>query len=373
MMNPTLIEQLRMQLVEVFAVNSITMAKQPPDAIIFRGQLLMDSEKAFAHVRPRFEPLGYTPTFTRERDEDVIKALPGLVQVRDSNPRINLLLFVLTVASTIYVGGEHLEGFRWFDGILYAATLLTILGAHEFGHYFMARYYQAPVTLPYFIPMPIGLGTMGAFIRLKAPFVTRKSIFDVGLAGPIAGLIFAVPLIFIGLALSDVKSFVEINAELARLKQLFPDTLVGVSQEGNSIFYAVAKFLVFGKFLPNGVEDVWLSPVASAAWLGLLVTSLNLLPAGQLDGGHVAYAMLGEQARYLSWASIVGLLALTAGLFIFRLNYPGWLLWAGLIYWIGIGHPAPLNELAPLGTPRKIIGVLSWVLFIVLFTPIPFS
>jgi membrane-associated protease RseP (regulator of RpoE activity) len=361
--NETLIEQLRLQLGDVFSIESITIERQAPQAITFRGQLLIDSEKAFAHVRPRFESFGYTPTFTHERAQDVVRALPGRVQVRDSNPWINLVLFVLTVASTMFVGGSTLGGFDWRAGFLYATTLLTILGAHEFGHYFMARYYKAPVTLPYFIPMPLGFGTLGAFIRLKAPFVTRKSIFDVGLAGPLTGLVFTIPLLFIGLALSEVKTFEEIRAVYGN----------NVFQEGNSILYALTKFIIFGKFLPNTVEDVWLSPVASAAWLGLLITSLNLLPASQLDGGHVAYALLGERARSLSWICLGGLLALAIGLFFSRFDGSNWLIWVVFIYAIGVGHPPPLNDIAPLGKARKIIGILSWVLFLLIFTPIPIS
>ena len=357
------VEQLQAQLYDIFSLTSVTVGKQPPDVITFRGRLLLDSEDAYRRLRPRFESLQYTPAFRREQAQDVIIALPGVAQIGESNRWINLVLFLLTVASTLFVGGSTLSGFDWTQGILYSATIMLILGAHELGHYFTARYYGEAATLPYFIPMPFSLGgTMGAFIRLKAPHVTRRSIFDVGLAGPLAGLVFAVPLLFIGLAMSDVKSFAEIRT-------LYPAG--STFQEGNSILYAIAKYAVFGKWLPSAIEDVWLSPVASAAWLGLLVTALNLLPASQLDGGHVAYALLGARARQLSRLMVIAMIVLAAALFYFRLPFENWIIWGLLIAFIGVSHPPPLNTIAPLDAKRKIVGVLSWLLFILIFTPIP--
>jgi len=298
-----------------------------------------------------------------------------LPAVKASNPIVNLVLFLVTVASTFYTGGQDVAGFSVVNGILFSASILTILGAHEFGHYFVARFYKAPVTLPYFIPLPLisPIGTMGAVIRLKAPFVNRKSLFDVGIAGPLAGLVFAIPILFIGLSMSTVGQ-----------------CPVGLTcfQEGNSIVYALAKYVVFGKFLPSGGLDVQLSPVAWAGWVGLFITALNLLPAGQLDGGHIIFALLGKNARYLGWATvailaILGLPALLPGgpldlsfLGIRGLAYPGyfgWFIWVMLIYFTGVNHPVPLNAISDLGIGRRILGFVAIIIFILLFTPLPFS
>jgi membrane-associated protease RseP (regulator of RpoE activity) len=252
--------------------------------------------------------------------------------------------------------------------------MLLILGAHELGHYFVARYYNAPVTLPYFIPIPLvsPMGTLGAVIRLKAPFVNRKTLFDVGIAGPLAGLVFAIPVLFIGLSMSSVGPC--------------PVPRQGM-QEGNSLVYAAAKLHVLGRFLPAGTLDVQLSPVAWAGWVGLFVTAINLLPAGQLDGGHVTFGLLGRRAELLGRITVVALaiLALPAllpqpldlsFLGIPGLNYPGyigWIVWVGLIFLTGVQHPVPLNDISDIGPGRKTLGLLAIVLFILLFTPLPFS
>ncbi|MEP7199660.1 MAG: site-2 protease family protein [Chloroflexota bacterium] len=353
------IEQLRHQLNDVFSVESVTVLRQPPDAIAFRGALLVKPDPAYETIQSRFIALGYTPRLTRAHGQDVVTALPGLEQIKPSDPRINLILFFATIGTTILTGGLENNGFNLVNGLLFATTLLTILGAHEFGHYFVARYYRAPVTLPYFIPMPPFIsftGTMGAVIRLKAPFTNRKSLFDVGIAGPLAGLVFAVPLMFIGLALSEVRPLIQNGV-----------------QEGNSIFYAFAKLIVFGKFLPSGGEDVIISPVAWAAWWGLFITALNLLPAGQLDGGHVTFALLGRRARYLGWATMAVLALFSVPLGSFYPGFNGWLFWVALIFITGVNHPTPLNELSELGAKRIALGVLAWIIFILIFTPLPIS
>ena len=184
------------------------------------------------------------------------------------------------------------------NGLPFAATLLGILAAHEFGHYFAARYHKVAVTLPYFIPMPLTFGTLGAFIQLKEPVPDRRKLFDIGVAGPLAGLVLAVPLLFVGL-------YTSVHGPAARRGRLHV--------EGNSIFYLAAKFLIFGQWLPNFAtgQDVMMNQVCYAAWIGLLVTALNLLPVGQLDGGHTVFAMFGEKARYINRIT-VGMLAFFA-------------------------------------------------------------
>ena len=236
-------------------------------------------------------------------------------------------------------------------GLPFSLTLMSILLAHEMGHYIVGRRYNAPVSLPYFIPMPFfGLfGTMGAVIVQRAPFEDRRSLFDIGVAGPLAGLVVALPLLVYGLATSKVGP-------------IPPGSLM----EGNSILYLAIKYLIFGKILPGHGLDVSLNPVAWAAWGGLLVTSLNLLPIGQLDGGHTLYALLGKRA----WPVAIGVVLLLLAM---GFVWQGWFLWAILVLVFGVRHPAPLNDLSPMGLKRTLVGIGVLVLFVLTFTPIPFS
>jgi membrane-associated protease RseP (regulator of RpoE activity) len=237
------------------------------------------------------------------------------------------------------------------EGIPFAFTLLIILGAHEFGHYFAARYHKVSVTLPYFIPMPLSfVGTFGAFIQLRSPVRNRNQLFDVGVAGPLVGLALAVPLLFVGLALSPVGPL---------------PTEGGYILEGNSLFYLGAKYLVFGQVLPGGGLDVMLDPIAFAAWFGLLVTAFNLWPIGQLDGGHVMYGLIGEKTRTIGFIVVGALVILGIVL------WQGWITWAILIFLLGIGHPPPLNDITPLSSKRRVLGMLVLLLFALLFVPIP--
>jgi membrane-associated protease RseP (regulator of RpoE activity) len=239
-------------------------------------------------------------------------------------------------------------------GLPYCLSLMTILGAHELGHYFAARYHKVPVSLPYFIPLPLPpIGTMGAFIRLKAPVTSKRALLDVGAAGPLAGLVFAIPILIYGLSISPIQPLPE-----------------SYSLEGNSILYALAKFAVKGQLLPNGTEDVFLSQVAWAGWVGLLVTGLNLIPVGQLDGGHIAYALFGERARLLYWPVLVTLLVLA----LFTLITSGivtWLVWAVLIFFLGRVYAEPLDDVTPLDRRRRILAIISLVAFFLVFVPIP--
>jgi membrane-associated protease RseP (regulator of RpoE activity) len=225
------------------------------------------------------------------------------------------------------------------------------LGAHELGHYFAARYHKVPVTLPYFIPFPLPpIGTMGAFIQLKAPVKNRRALFDVGAAGPLAGLVFAIPILLYGLYISPVETLPNVSYML----------------EGNSILYAAAKILVKGQFYPTATQDVFLSSYAWAGWVGLLVTGLNLFPVGQLDGGHVAYVLFGSKARYFFWPVIIALA--TLGLLTGALT---WLLWMGLLFVFGRRHAEPLDSVTELDPKRKALAIFTLLLFFLVFVPIP--
>jgi membrane-associated protease RseP (regulator of RpoE activity) len=254
-------------------------------------------------------------------------------------------------------------------GLPFAATLLGILGAHEFGHYFAARYHQVAVTLPFFIPIPLPpFGTMGAFIRLKEPVPDRRRLFDIGVAGPLAGLVLAVPLLFLGLSTSPME---------------VPNFTEGSWLEGNSITYYFAKIWIFGKVLPNPItgEDVIMNQVTTAAWAGLLVTALNLLPVGQLDGGHTVFALFGEKSRYINRATLAVMALLgVAGIPQLQEIFPqlvavgwmGWFFWIFLIFAvIGPYHPPALDDVSELDRRRRWIGYAVIAIFVLIFVPVP--
>ncbi len=346
-----IVAQLQAQLTNVFSVAAVDVS--PEQAVRFRGHLQQDSERAFDELSYRFALLDYTPMLARDSEQDVLVAVPGVARPKPSRAWINLALFLATVLSTLWTGSSYEDG-SLLSGAPFAFTLLFILGTHEFGHYFAARHYQAAVTLPYFIPMPIlGLvGTMGAVIQLRSPIQNRKQLFDIGVAGPLAGLVVAIPFLIYGLSTSPVQ-----------LTMTEPDSVF--MQEGNSLLYLGLKYLVHGQILPRDGLDVSINSVAFAAWFGLLITSLNLLPVGQLDGGHTAYALLGRRAWRLAAIIIGGLLALGA------VSWSGWFLWAFMTFIFGWRHPPPLNDHTPLDQRRKVLGVVMLAIFILVFTPVP--
>lgn len=353
---------------DLFVSENFTLDSPQPGNIRFRGQFQCKLSECFDELKIRFERKGYTPFVREEEGEVSLIAEPIVFDPPASNWVINLLLLIATILSTLFVAalaevalmvrpgaglGEILRltlSNLWL-GWPYSLSLMLILGAHELGHYFAARYHGVPVTLPYFIPFPIPpIGTMGAFIRLKAPVKNKRALFDVGAAGPLAGLAFAIPILFIGLAISDVE----------------PLPAEGYTLEGNSVLYSTAKFLVKGQFLPSETEDVFLSPVAWAGWVGLLVTGLNLIPVGQLDGGHVAYTLFGKRARRFFWPVIIGLLALvvlTTSLM--------WGIWIVLLFVFGRFYAEPLDDVTPLDGRRKILAIVTLIIFILVFVPIP--
>lgn len=266
----------------------------------------------------------------------------------------------------------------WFGGVAFAATLMGILLCHEMGHYVVARRHGVDVSLPYFIPMPpqISFGTMGAVIKMKQAITDRDALLDVGAAGPLAGLVVAVPLLVIGLSISE-------------LGPISPDTVL----EGNSIFYLATKYAVFGEILPDGSTDVQLHPMAFAAWVGILVTMINLIPIGQLDGGHVLRAWIGERHELVSARLHQALLAIaalvaTGMIVVARVRDASWsdaLSWAatGAIPWMvwaallavlrrasdGRYHP-PVGE-GELSPGRRRLALLVLVVFVLIFTPVP--
>jgi membrane-associated protease RseP (regulator of RpoE activity) len=360
-----LVAQIRSAVAGVFAAEDMTVERDTPLIVRLRGRFLVGSEEAYELVAPRLATLGVTALFRREEDMDVIRAVQGSVPESRPRPWIAAALLLATVLSVLYTGmgfGAEDAGAQLslLDGWPFAAGLLGILLAHELGHYFAGRHLGVPVSLPYFIPMPLTLfGTMGAFIRMRGPAVNRRRLLGMAAAGPLAGLAVAIPVLILGLSLSEIRP---------EVVQPLPGMMV--FKEGNSLLYIALKALVFGRFLPAGGQDVWLHPLAFAGWAGLFVTGLNLIPAGQLDGGHIIYTLLGKRARLLTWAT-VGILAGLDALNYLLYRQVSWSLLVVLILLLGRSHAAPLDDVTELDGPRKGGVLLMMLVFLLVFVPTP--
>ena len=274
--------------------------------------------------------------------------------------RIHWILFLLTIFTTLFAGAI-MEGaqiysnpLEIFKGIPFSFTLLFILGTHEFGHYYYAQKHKVDATLPYFIPAPPFLfliGTFGAFIKIKSPIYRKDALLQIGAAGPIAGFIIAVPALVIGLLLSEVIEKKDIQGAIIL---------------GDSILMKVLTFITHPGLLES--QDIMLHPIAFAGWIGLLVTMLNLLPIGQLDGGHIAYAMLGEKQDIIGKLAFLLLIPLS----FFSIN---WLIWGILLLLLmrSVKHP-PIQDIhVPLSYKDKRIGYACLIIFILCFIPAPFK
>jgi Zn-dependent protease len=229
-----------------------------------------------------------------------------------------------------------------FGSLSFALPLLLILGTHEMGHYLMARRHKVAASLPFFIPSIPPLGTFGAVISMREPIPDKRALLDIGIAGPLAGLAMTIPLAILGLWLTDVGG-----------------KTVSIAEQGGAILVSFPLlYEILALFMPVSA-GMALHPLAFAAWVGFFVTALNLLPAGQLDGGHIARALLGEKARYLSYAAV-------AALFVFSFFYVGWAIIAILIVFLGVRHPPPLNDFTALDLKRRFAG--GFTVFILVFT-----
>lgn len=263
---------------------------------------------------------------------------------------VHILLFLATLASTTYVGRTSLD---WTTGLWYAIPILAILTAHEFGHYVACRIHDVDATLPYFIPMPLLplTGTLGAVIRIRESFPSKQALFDIGVAGPIAGFVTLLPLLFWGVHTSQVLPI---------------DPHAPVLWLGEPLIFKLAKWMSFGP-LPAG-HDLTISSMGFAAWFGLLATALNLMPFGQLDGGHIAYAVFGPKVRYVSMTT----LAVAVGLSVWSLSWISMTIMLLVMAWfLGFSHPRVIDEHAPLDPRRRTIALLALAIFIISFTPVP--
>lgn len=384
-------ENLTTLVSRVFRVDDITLGDTQRGFIArYRGHLVADSVVAYDQLAESLKPNHIIPVFRVEGEQQVILLVAEGIAPKKANPWINLIVFLVTLVSVLFTGAIFESALpeavtftalakdafvHIWRGWPFAASLLGILLAHEFGHYLMGRYHKTNVSLPYFLPLPYPLsflGTLGAFIQMKERPKNKRILFDIGIAGPLAGLIVAVPVVLFGLSLSETS------------------TIAGSGVlEGNSLLYLFSKFVVFGRWLPEPVSygglspfvywvryiftayplpigglDVLVHPVAWAGWAGLLVTALNLIPAGTLDGGHILYAMLGERARKL-FPFIFSILL------VLGLAWEGWWLWAAMLFVLGRVHAEPLDQITELDPRRRVLAVVILIVFILVFTPVP--
>lgn len=344
----------------------VTPVVEPRRSYIDRGVPVVEgiprvpSSEVFEELERRLAPRGAMPMVEAMGEGAVrVRALPRAAEARlrsRSSYPVNILLFAATVVTTVYAGARQrgidlLEDPGTFPlGLAYAASLLGILGVHELGHYLAARRHGVHVTPPYFIPAPMGLGTLGAFIQIKSLIKSRRAVFDIGVAGPLAGLVVALPLLYLGL----------------RQMPAAPDAVaaLGIPTTSSPFF---ALMYEFANGAPPAGAIVRLSPVASAAWIGIFVTALNLVPVGQLDGGHIAYALLGQRRARLAGVGTV-MLMIVLGMTV----WPGLLTWALLIALLaGFSHRPALDDVTPLDGTRVALAVLTLVFPIVVLLPLP--
>ena len=332
-----------------------------------------DFEEKFDELRLRLKKDGFIPRVAKEKGEHVIYIIQS-PRMKKRNIWVNIVLIILTLFTTTWAGAllwysrinvgetsnELLILFEplvnpeclFFGFLSFALPLMIILGTHETAHYLAAKKHNIDASLPYFIPLPppMILGTMGAFISMREPISNKKALLDIGAAGPIAGFLVSIPIVIIGFTLeimdpvpiSDLPSSVWIFNEpllFAAIRALFPST-----------------------------ENGLMHPTAFAGWVGLFVTALNLIPGGQLDGGHIARALLGKYARYLSVFVVIVLFTLT-----FVTQYMLWIFFAIIIILLGTSHPPPLDDISPLGNKRKVIGAFCMILLLLCIHYMPIS
>ncbi len=340
--------------------------KAEPNAIIFFCRVNDETlETNFESLRISLKERRYVPMLRYEHGEHKIYVIQK-PRRKEKSVWMNIVLFVATVVTTILTGSVLSIGFEdiWevgnitqvfhvenlFNGaVFFAFPLLAILFIHEMGHYYISKRHGISTSLPFFIPIPpiipggLNIGTFGAIISSRDPMPTKKALFDIGIAGPLAGFLVALPVTIVGI----------MSSQIVLIEKLNPGELM----LGSSLLFEFISRSIL--HVPYGYS-VDLNPVAFAGWVGLLITSINLLPAGQLDGGHIARAVLGDKQRYASWIAV------------FIMIFTGWFFFAILILFvIGMVHPPPLNDLVDLGVKRKLLSIVALIILIICFIPFP--
>ncbi len=297
----------------------------------------------------------YVPTLNNVKGDYVLQIVK-IPPRKFSSIYINIGLLIATIISTVIVGMQNYAGYfnisnMWainvFVGgtLFFAVPLMLILGLHEMGHYFAAKKHNVAASLPFFIPAPTIIGTLGAFISLREPIPNKRALLDIGIAGPIVGFLVAIPIAIIGMWLGHIYPPPSVDYSTVMILQM------PILYNFINLFYPFSSTMF---------------PMAFAAWVGFLVTAINLFPIGQLDGGHIAKALLGDYSRYVSYVFIAIMLIL-------GIYYTGWLIFALFVLILGLRHPPSLNEISKIGGKRVVAGALAFVLLIVTFSPVPIS
>ncbi|MCI4434825.1 MAG: site-2 protease family protein [Thermoplasmata archaeon] len=328
-----------------------------PEYIEFHVVLPEDKERVQQEFRELWKTLkkeGYVPALSGKKGEYVIQVIK-LPPQRFRGIYVNVVLLIATLISTVLAGAMDYAGYfniNWLSikaiagGALYfAIPLLLILGLHELGHYFAAKRNNVKASLPFFIPAPSIIGTLGAFISIREPIPDRKALLEIGASGPIVGFLVAIPIAFLGNYLGSI--YHPVVQDSLYVTEIFPP-----------IIYYLINFFVS--------SPSYMFPTAFAAWVGFVVTAINLLPIGQLDGGHIARAILGERSRYLSYAFL-------AFLFFMGFFYLGWLIFALFVLILGLSHPPSLNDVSRISKKGYMVGIAAILLIAVTFVPVPIS
>lgn len=352
-------EELRQDLEQLFEGGYRVLSSRGETLI--RGKLRphAGADGLTARIAERLDAVHYTETI-EGRQYVTFAVTPRSRRV--SRWKLNLLLFLLTVLSTL-MAGAFLSGENPLSdittlriGIPFSATIMAVLGLHELGHYIAAKRYRLNVTLPFFIPFPTIIGTLGAVIKMKSPIHHRRMLLEIGAAGPLMSFLVSIPVTYVGLLNSHFEPI-----DLASQS--------GSIHLGSSLIFEFLSVLALGS--PPEGYDVVLHPVAFAGWVGFFVTALNLIPIGQLDGGHIIYSLLGPLQKKVSAVLFFLLIGLGAVSYM-KTGWPGWFLWAVLIFFLArIPHPPVIDESVPLGRSRRVVGIITLVIFVLTFIPNP--
>jgi len=335
-------------------VMDIEYSKMEHFSLVWEGTFKIPEKDALNYIKEKTDSLNLDVSF-KNIENGVSLAFRPKPEKRESKKWINVLLLIITFLTTLMAGALQ-QGINpvapitnLFKGLPFSLSIMIILGSHELGHYLMAIKNNVDATLPYFIPAPHMLGTFGAVIKMRSPIRDKNALIEIGAAGPIVGFIFSTIAILIGLSLSKVATISGNEGIIL----------------GDSILIKLLTKLYFAD-LTEG-KDVLLNPIAFAGWIGYFITAINLLPVGQLDGGHILYALVGEKNRIIGYVTF-GIVILLTPLWI------GWAFWAMMIFLvIKFKHPPPLDGISPLSKKHKIIGIISLIIFLLTFVPAPFQ
>ncbi|RKX70722.1 site-2 protease family protein [candidate division WOR-3 bacterium] len=319
------------------------------------GSLTEPKAHSIERIKEVVAETPYFPIFTTEEEREVIDLIAMRPGPKKRNPLLNLLLFLATVFTTMFVGSRYNGGMPWVDpkdillGIPFSLPLMAILTSHELGHYFTSRRFRVFTSLPYFLPIPLSLfGTLGAIIKMDSVIPNRKALFWIGLVGPLTGFLVSIPIIYFGLKSSRVEPIAN-----------YP----GAIGFGNSLLFWLISRLTH-PVIPEGM-DIILHPMAFAGWVGLFVTGINLIPMGQLDGGHIAYSILLKNRRFLSYLVIAALAYL-------GIHWIGWYIWLVISIILGMREPLIQDRITPLPSRYRIFALIPLTIFALSFIPIPF-